>query len=1260
MPSMSLELHQVLEEEYVAMYGPLERPPTDYTAEQIANVPLAWRVLWECGFAVGTEADPDAAKIATALQKIVDAKDDPQALKKSHVITARGKALLNNYDEFAKQAKEQQGDAGARELRRSLVDEAFAGAVKPQRDARLNNVYRAIHARANDEKDPRPRSALCVSGGGIRSATFALGVIQGLASAEVLKKFDYLSTVSGGGYIGSWLSSWVRRHPDGVAGVESDLQSADTAVDRWEPYVEENAVHRSEDKPLKKDRKLPEKKIQPEPLPIRHLRQYSNYLSPRLGLLSGDAWTIGSLYVRNLLLNLLVLVPLLALLLAIPRVFSWAIAGDLLDPLVWPWFTAVLVTLGFLYIGLARPAVRDEKAKQRKLAPDARHLLLCVLPLTLASATLALFWARVQNPETEYVLRHPSTLAAAITAFLGMTLVPFLAYYGRQWGTSVAERRAEFVITTEKHYLGKKAWAELVSVIVALTTSGALLYLLAKKVFDDPLRVTPQLATVPPLQRFDLPSSPSAQLFVCFAVAAVLLVFFVQASVFVGLSSRKNEDADREWWGRAGAWLLFTVAAIALFSVVAVFGPVALYNAPVILGSIGGVAGVAAGLLGFSGDTAANAKQKDEQKTSAADTARSIGSALAVPLFVVFVLALISLASTWLIHQYHGGFEPSVWRRATNMVGESTRTEEVVVGGMKYLSKATLPATPLISLPALRSDAHLATIQNTTGSELLVFLVVAGVAGWLSTRIGVNKFSMHAFYRNRLIRAYLGASRDTRNPDAFTGFDEYDNLQMWQLRPELLWTTRLTNAAGLIRQLQKTGAGAKEQLAKHLRSALDEKTRELCALDETLDEKTRDRRMQELLSDPDRMNIAIDTLVQNLNHLLMTSDLTEVSGAPSPNWIATADNKIGYSKAFRNRAVLDHYFAEWIRPMALPADAKREVPDQPSDPQTPMHMVNMALNLTSGRDLAWQQRMAASFTASPLHTGSVFLGYRDSREYGGTNGISLGGAVTISGAAASPNMGYHSSTAMAFLLTLLNVRLGAWLGNPGPHGEKSYRNAHPDTSLRPLFAEMTGSANDQSKYVYLSDGGHFENLGLYEMILRRCHTIVVSDAGADPKFSFEDLGNAIRKIRTDLGIPIDVDSMSMAPRSDDGKFGEGRYVARATIRYSAIDAGAEEGTLIYIKAGVYDDPNFPRDVYNYAQESLAFPHEPTSDQFFSESQFESYRALGRHAVNDICNNYDRPTSTGPVTRIAKTFTTLDQFVRVAEGSTEKRMPSTKK
>ncbi len=82
----------------------------------------------------------------------------------------------------------------------------------------------------------------------------------------------------------------------------------------------------------------------------------------------------------------------------------------------------------------------------------------------------------------------------------------------------------------------------------------------------------------------------------------------------------------------------------------------------------------------------------------------------------------------------------------------------------------------------------------------------------------------------------------------------------------------------------------------------------------------------------------------------------------------------------------------------------------------------------------------------------------------------------------------------------------------------------------------------------------------------------------------------------------------------------GEYVAFATIRYSAVDEAAEDGDLIYIKPGVYSDEYFPYDVYNYAMEPLAFPHEPTSDRFFSESQSESYRARGRHAVNEICKN----------------------------------------
>jgi hypothetical protein len=119
-------------------------------------------------------------------------------------------------------------------------------------------------------------------------------------------------------------------------------------------------------------------------------------------------------------------------------------------------------------------------------------------------------------------------------------------------------------------------------------------------------------------------------------------------------------------------------------------------------------------------------------------------------------------------------------------------------------------------------------------------------------------------------------------------------------------------------------------------------------------------------------------------------------------------------------------------------------------------------------------------------------------------------------------MGYHSSSAVTFLLALFNIRLGWWLGNPGRAGADTYRKASPNVSVGPLLSEAFGLTDSCHPYVYLSDGGHFENLGLYEMVLRRCHCILVVDAGCDPQLNFEDLGNAIRKIRIDLGIDIEL------------------------------------------------------------------------------------------------------------------------------------------
>jgi hypothetical protein len=207
-------------------------------------------------------------------------------------------------------------------------------------------------------------------------------------------------------------------------------------------------------------------------------------------------------------------------------------------------------------------------------------------------------------------------------------------------------------------------------------------------------------------------------------------------------------------------------------------------------------------------------------------------------------------------------------------------------------------------------------------------------------------------------------------------------------------------------------------------------------------------------------------------------------------------------------------------------------------------------------------------------------------------------------------MGYHSSPVLALIMSIFNIRLGAWFGNPGPAGDSTYTDLSPKRPFWHLLCETFGMTDDERPYVYLSDGGHFENLGLYEMVLRRCHCIVVSDAGADPDCALEDLGNAIRKIRIDLGISIEIEQFSVFSR----KHSETKYCAFGKIKYCEVDGPeAENGMLIYIKPAIAGGE--PIDVFNYKEESSVFPHESTSDQWFSESQFESYRALGKHIVD---------------------------------------------
>ena len=284
----------------------------------------------------------------------------------------------------------------------------------------------------------------------------------------------------------------------------------------------------------------------------------------------------------------------------------------------------------------------------------------------------------------------------------------------------------------------------------------------------------------------------------------------------------------------------------------------------------------------------------------------------------------------------------------------------------------------------------------------------------------------------------------------------------------------------------------------------------------------------------------------------------------------------------------------------------------------PFHVVNMTLNLVKTHNLRWQNRKAESFTATALHCGSANMGdgsgnYRSSDEYAFSkqNGraITLGTAAAISGAAASPNMGYYTmSAAVSFLMVLFNVRLGWWLGNPGRRGEKTYKQPAPRWSPRLFLDESIGGTDDSKPYVYLSDGGHFDNLGLYEMVLRRCHLIVVSDAACDADFGFSDFGTAIHKIRVDLGIPIEFEKEKHPVKN--------RNCGIGIIKYTCVDKNAEDGVLIYIKPTL--DGDEPIDLKNYKRENPDFPHESTADQMYSETQFESYRSLGLHMADSIC------------------------------------------
>ena len=891
------------------------------------------------------------------------------------------------------------------------ADSSEKCAEDPRCTEDLRRIYRDI---GNAPRMGRyePLSALCLSGGGIRSATFNLGVLQYLARIRLLGKFDYLSSVSGGGYIAGWLRTWM--HREGVANVVTALGAL---------TAQRNP-------------------LAPEPEPVSNLREYSNYLTPKLGLFSGDTWAGAAIIARNLILNWLVLIPLLSTVIGIPLLFLLiARSAELLEP----WHSQLLWTAVGIELIAALSLYSFRRFAKTPGTPQGYFILGCVLPIGLAAGALATAALSLNLPWHE-MTPHPccaditglwgfSALWFIVVPIIGWSMVELLARVFPDWTRTAAEPGQAGNQPPARQVA---LFYELVAVLVSGAVGMVLLVGIVKLGFSY------------------LYNNPA--LYVTLAVPLLLSVYLIARVLFVGLASLgesprrragSSDDADREWWGRLSGWVLLAIAAWTAVTGLCLLGsylpeavgrlfPKLVDGTKWLIGVLGALAGLAGAFTGSSAKTPAVGGMRAARMASST----RILLAVAKPLFILCIIIVLS------------------W--AVKAVAQWMLEEPGLFGWVSDLTRAAppLPWTPVVEFLGL----------------LLGLAVLALLAG---SFVNVNRFSLHGMYRNRLVRAYLGASNRQRQPDPFTGFALNDNLPLHELCP--------------------------------------------------------------------------------------VADAAEASAAGTE-----------------------------VRPLSI---------------------INATLNLVHGENLAWQQRESESFSMTSLFCGSWSEGYRRTAEYGGATGISVGTAVAISGAAANPNMGYSSSPTLGFLMTMFNLRLGAWLGNVNARGNRTYRRPGPRQAIMPLFAELFGLTTSHRRYINLSDGGHFDNLGLYEIVLRRCRCVLVSDAGQDGSFAFEDLGNAIRKVRIDFGINIVFKNKIMILPNESRRYG--LCCAVATIRYSEVDGTSPEqdGDLIYIKPTLRGRGfELPYDVYSYACRNKDFPHQSTADQWFSESQFESYRALGFHIL----------------------------------------------
>jgi hypothetical protein len=265
----------------------------------------------------------------------------------------------------------------------------------------------------------------------------------------------------------------------------------------------------------------------------------------------------------------------------------------------------------------------------------------------------------------------------------------------------------------------------------------------------------------------------------------------------------------------------------------------------------------------------------------------------------------------------------------------------------------------------------------------------------------------------------------------------------------------------------------------------------------------------------------------------------------------------------------------------------------------------------------------ASFTFEYDVSGSPQLGYQSTRTIE-ENARLRGSELTLPSITAaaswglSPLMGRFTYSLVRFMMALANVRFGIWIANP--LADRGSGAPDPQTWLRRMWNALVNAwrapgalyvlrdalgGGSAGRYVYLTDGGQWDNLGLVELLRRQCTHILCFDATRDQAGEGLDLGRAVALARRDLNVEIEIDPQETLP--DQG--GESKTVAvEGVVRYPG---SSMHSRLIYAKATL--TPGTSWDLRAFRARNRRFPNHPNNQHIFTEELFEAYRSLGYDA-----------------------------------------------